>query len=191
MYWGWELKRLSWWLTGWPQGKAQGDLCTGLGVLWGGLYKHNGQFGWCAGAQNRPCHGTQGADSFISWPFRSFFTWHQVSCGMNIGYSFYIFSTRYFLSFTSSWSSWVHLWRGRVSYGSAVWDTKGSWLTSLSYTGGRRSPQYCLTGEEEYTSIEYCKKCWTVPLSVSEGVILYAIYSQRKHCYLRIFHALY
>ena len=86
---------------------------------------------------------------------------------MNIGYSFYIFSTRYFLSFTSSWSSWVHLWRGRVSYGSAVWDTKGSRLTGLSHTGGRRrvsNTEHCTlayrtlesTGGEESLHTAHC-----------------------------------
>ena len=47
-------------------------------------------------------------------------------------------------SWSSFWSPPDHLWCicetwVRVSYGSAVWDTKGRWLTGLSHTGGRRS----------------------------------------------------
>ena len=43
---------------------------------------------------------------------------------------------------------------GRVSYGSAVVDTKGRRLTGLSHTSGRRSLQYCNVDTRMYTQTD-------------------------------------
>ena len=61
---------------------------------------------------------------------------------------------QFFLVQVALWLSKVHhgLEGGRVSYGSAVVDTKGRRLTGLSHTSGRRSLQYCNVDTHVHTN---------------------------------------
>ena len=175
-----QLKWLSWWLTARPRGrgvKHNGQFgwcaafgnqpCHGNQIVCGPLILsrfQNSKFRSCFGQIVWPIftgiyfgqldtHGLRYSCNNLTIPTSS----TDISfasceaCGKDTDSKT---NKQFFLVQAALWLSKVHHGRegGRVSYGSAVVDTKGRRLTGLSHTGGRRSLQYCNVDTHVHTN---------------------------------------